>query len=287
MSDLYASFFKKLAAWKTVFKALFISLLKTALWALAFWLLLSRVFDFSDRHALGLALIFALIVSELRGMQKTPTSFRFRPHQVKFHPHLYPMLLDLGFVKDADEYQALVGEGKPWHPWSDTHIFFHWVRAYVITYDEGSQDRLIHFPELSFYSNKLEFGAQLKPIYQVGELGEWAPELFVKPWFDNYRIGIRAKEKWWNENKAKIAPGLVLHEDKEYQFGTVRLTLALLPATVFHEYFIDVSRDYGEHVKETAKAAGWKHEMLGGGDLPYYGDQFEHKYMTVWLQDLD
>ena len=70
-------------------------------------------------------------------------------------------------------------------------------------------------------------------------------------------------------------------------FGTVRLTLALLPAEVFHEYFIDVARDYRERVKETTKAAGWHHEILGGGELPYYGDQFKHKYMTTWVQDLD
>ncbi len=134
------------------FKIVAILLLKFAVWVVLLTLVFALVLGFSYRQAFGLGLVI-MIAIDVASSRKGPSGTAFRPYQMKFHVHLYPMLLDLGFVKDPEEYHALAGE-RP--PWSDRHVFHHWIRAYVLTYDASANIELTHYPELGYYASKLD-----------------------------------------------------------------------------------------------------------------------------------
>lgn len=94
-------------------------------------------------------------------------------------------------------------------------------------------------------------------------------------------------EDWWKENKDKVLPGVVLNEDHEYNFGQVRLALAALPYQITSEFYVPVGRDHLEGLKKIIASKGWKNEPRGGGEIPYYGEEYTHKYVTVWTGDID
>ncbi len=84
-----------------------------------------------------------------------------------------------------------------------------------------------------------------------------------------------------------MAVDVVLDENIEYNFGRVRLTLAVLPYDTFHEFYINADRDQQKRVNAIVAEHGWSNEALGGAEIGYYGEEYKHKYMTLWTQVLD
>jgi|SRR5271166_2509026 len=261
--------------------------LKFALYVLLLWALFFYVFDFSKLQGFGLALVI-MIAIDVAASRRGPAKTTFRPHQVRFATHLHPMLLDLGLVKSDEEYTTVAGEPRPWIPWSDNHVFHHWIRAYVLSHDPSKDARaeLVHFPELGSYSNRLEITLKIESIRRAGQFSGWSPELFVRLGMEGYDIGINVNEHWWKENKSTVAPGVVLEERTEYNVGRVRLVMAVFPYQAFHEFYM-TSRDHQVGIKKIVSAKGWENDALGGAEIGYFGEEYKHKYVTIWLQDFD
>ena len=81
-------------------------------------------------------------------------------------------------------------------------------------------------------------------------------------------------------------PQKPIHEDKEWNFGTVRLTVAVLPYDITDAYYRQTGRDH-QAVKELVAKSGWKNTDLGHAEIGYFGESYEHKYARIWAQHLD
>jgi hypothetical protein len=257
---------------------------KFVLTVVIIWAAFRYICDFTNTQSwvLGFAFVYAVDTAASR---RRPEEKTFTPHRLSFVLNMFPILLDLGFVEGGEGYDAIAGptpEG-PMEVWSDEHIFHRHIMAYVLATDPG----LVHLPRMFRYTEELDLEIKLNRIKRTGKYNVWSPGVFIRRWYGGYAIGVRVKDEWWDEIKSKIAPGVVLGEDKEWNFGTVRLTMAFLPAPAFHSLYADTRNKYQETVKALVVKHGWKNEDLGGPEVGYFGESYEHKYATVWVQPID
>jgi len=252
-----------------------------------FYAAFSFLFHFGDSQALGLGLAFAL-ATDFAASKKPQQQAAFTRHRLSIHFHLYPMLIDLGLIDGADEqWKSLTGDAPSVRTWEQNSVYHHSISAFVIATDPG----LIHYPVLQFYSEEWKFDIKLFGLKKGDSQWPWSPDVFIQPGHGGghlgYHIGIRVNEKWWETNRPSVGAGVVLYEDKEWNFGTVRLTLAVLPYEVTHTYYRETGLDHQATVKELAAKSGWVNTDLGGAEIGYFGEGYEHKYATVWAQHLD
>ena len=225
-----------------------------------------------------------------------------------FHFQLYPMLFDLGLVKNEDEYKAFAGERKPWRPWADTHAFHYSISAYAITEEQlkDTSRTLYHFPDLGFYTTRLELELRLESVKEWwGQGHRGIPEVFVRsgPW--GYAIGLRVMDDWWKENKPKIDPAVIVNEETE-NYGKVRVTMAVFPYQAFQVFCNEYKpfdepkpwwwpwadnretwSNHQDHIKKIVSEKGWTNKALGGAEgIGYFGEDYSHKYVAIWLQDV-
>lgn len=259
--------------------------LKFAAYVTVFWAAFRFIFDFSNVQAFGLGLAISIAI-DLAASRKGPASTPFCPYMFGFYPHVGRMLIDIGLVTD-EEFKAIAHDVPPYQPWSGKHLLHYPIRAFVISCEPDTKAEVIHYPELSYYSTRLEVEIGIEPFKRPGRFFEWTPEFFINSSLRGYGFGIRVNEEWWKENKAKVAAGTVLDENHEYNFGQVRLTLAILPYEVVNKFYIAPAPGLEERVKEIVAKQGWTNESRGGGEIPYHGENYEHKYVEVWTNDLD
>lgn len=258
-------------------------LLRFAAYVFGFGLAFRFIFQFSNLQAAGLGLTLAIAI-DIAASQKT--SKTFRPYLVTVYPKLWLMLTDLGLAID-EELRTVVKDVPSFRPWTNDHIFHFGVRAFVISSDPETTNDVIHFPDVGFYSTRLEMDVTIDALKHPGRWREWSPDFFFKLSSGGYAFGIRVPEEWWKENKEKITPGVVLNEDHEYNFGQVRLALAVLPYQITSEFYVPVGRDHQDRLKKLIAPKGWTNEPRGGGEIPYYGEEYIHKYVTVWTGDIN
>lgn len=260
------------------------SIVKFGLYVLGFWASFRYLFDFSNPQAFGLGLAISTAI-DLAAWNKGPTSSLFRPYTFGIYPHVGLMLNDLGLVTD-EEFKAAARDVPPYRPWSDMHLFHYPIRAVVISFEPGAKTEVIHWPDLGYYSARLETDIKLKQFELPGRFFGWAPEFFIKGSPDGYSFGIRVREDWWKENKVKVASGVVQDEYLELDFGQVRLALAILPYEVINKFYVKSLPGHQERVKKTVAKRGWENETRGG-DFRYRGESYTHNYISVWTDDLE
>jgi hypothetical protein len=267
---------------------IFKSLAKLAAIIGGLYAVFSFLFHFSEAQALGLAIVITL-VADWASSRKPPIQASFTPHRLSIQFNLYPMLNDLGLIDGEKQWEALIGEAPPPRVWDKRSVYHHAVSAWVISTDPT----LIHYPVLQFYSEQWKFDIKLEELHKTTTDSlqwPWHPEIFIKPsmgsGYSGYHIGIQVNEKWWKLQKSSMAGGIVLHEDPEWNFGTVRLTLAVLPWEITHVYYREVDREHQARIKASVGKLGWKNEILGGDEIGYFGESYEHKYALAWVQHL-
>ena len=265
------------------------ALAKFAAIVVALYAAFSFVFHFTALQALGLALVIAL-ATDWASSRKPPQQASFTPHRLGIQFNLYPMLKDLDLIDGEEQWGALIGEAPSPRVWDKRSVYHHAVSAWVI----GTDPTLIHYPLLQFYTEQWNFDIKLEDLHKATTDSlrwPWQPEVFIRPWTGNghagYHIGIRVQEQWWKSHKSSLATGVVLHEDREWNFGTVRLTLAVLPWEITHVYYREADREHQTRIKALVGKAGWKNEDLGGDEIGYFGESYDHKYASVWAQHLD
>lgn len=261
-------------------------LAKFSLTVAGFYAAFHFLFNFGDIQALGLGLSIALAI-DFASARKPPLQASFTPHRLSLRFHLYLMLIDLRLIDGDEQWMALAGDVPSTRLWGKNSVYHHAISAYMI----GTDPDLIHYPILQFYSSHWEFDIELDDLKKEGSYRTWSPEVFIKPGVggghNGFHIGIRVKEEWWKANKSAVAEGVVLYEDNEWNFGTVRLTLTVLPWNITHVYYRNVGSGHQAAVKELVAKAGWTNTDLGGAEIGYFGESYEHKYATVWAQHLD
>lgn len=258
-------------------------LLRFVAYIAGFALAFRFIFQFSNLQALGLGLTLAVAI-DIAASRKTHRTFR--PYLVRVFPELRLMLTDLGLATD-DELRTVVKDVASFRPWTDDHIFHYGVRAFVISHEPESMNDVIHFPDVGFYSTRLEIDIKIDVLKISGTYREWSPEFFMGLSSGGYAFGIRVTEEWWKENQGRVAPGVVVDENHEYNFGRVRLALAVLPYQVKSEFYIPMGRGHQDALKKLIAPKGWTNEPRGGGEVPYYGEEYRHKYVTVSTGDID
>ena len=105
----------------------------------------------------------------------------FSPHQISLEPRIGLMLIDLGFMDDA-QWKALFVTEKESDPWSGLTLAKSGARAVVLSL-ASSGDMIVHWPAQQHYSSSLgvrvtlEFPEQFFP---------WSPAFFsnlaLLPW---------------------------------------------------------------------------------------------------------
>lgn len=252
-----------------------------------FYAAFSFLFHFGDSQALGLGLAFAVAV-DFASSKKPLQKASFTPHRLSIRFQLYPMLVDLGLIDSLEQWRVLQGDRPSIRVWEQNSVYHHSISAFVIATDPS----LIHYPVLQFYSENWRLDIKLDGLEKEGGLPwPWSPDVFLKPGggpgLIGYHIGMRVNQKWWEANKPKVGASVILYEDNEWNFGTVRLTLAVLPYEITHTYHIETGRDHQAAVKQLVAKSGWMNTDLGGAEIGYFGESYEHKYATVWAQHLD
>lgn len=248
----------------------------------------SLIFHFSIAQALGLAIVITL-VADWASSRKPPQQAAFTPHRLGIQFNLYPMLTDLGLIDGEEEWKALIGGAPSPRVWDKRSVYHHAVSAWVIRTDPT----LIHYPVLQLYSEQWKFDIKLEELHKTTTDSlqwPWHPGVFIRPWtgsgHSGYHIGIQVNEKWWKLHKSALPAVIVLHEDAEWNFGTVRLTLAVLPWEITHVYYRGYDREHQVRIKALVGKLGWKNEILGGDEIGYFGESYEHKYAVIWAQHL-
>ena len=274
---------------KDMIVGIFKVLAKFAAIVVALYVAFSFVFHFTDLQAIGLALVIAL-ATDWASSRKSPGQASFTPHRLGIQFNLYPMLKDLDLIDGEEQWETLIGEAPSPRVWDKRSVYHHTVSAWVI----GTDPTLIHFPVLQFYTEQWKFDITLEDLHKATTDSlqwPWHPEVFIRPstgsGHSGYHIGIRVKEQWWKSHKSSAAEGVVLHEDGEWNFGTVRLTLAVLPWEITHVYYRGFEREHQARIKALVGKLGWKNEDLGGDEIGYFGESYEHKYALIWAQHLD
>jgi hypothetical protein len=275
------------ASTMTAVKVLAKLLGKFALTVLLFWAAFSFLFHFGEAQALGLGLAFALAI-DLAATRKPPEQAAFTPHRLILQFHLFPMLMDLGLIAGDEEWKSLIGDEPHAALWEPNSVYHRSIRAFVL----GTSPDIIHFTDLRFYSGQLKLDVTLEGITLPSTYRMWSPEVFIKPGRGGYHIGYprerhRVNDNWWETAKGKIAAGVVLEEDKEWNFATVRLSLAMLPYETTHTYYRETASGHQAAIKELVVKTGWTNSALGGPEIGYFGESYDHKYATVWAQHLD
>ena len=256
-----------------------------ALVVVGLYLAFSFLFHFSDIQALGLALVIAFAI-DWASTRKPPEQARFNPHRLSIQLNLYPILTDLGLIHSEEDWKGLLGDRPSHRIWEANSIYHHSVVAYVL----NNAPRLMHYPVLQYYTEEWHFDIPLENLRRGDRFMGSAPEVFIKPSskgdLQGYHIGLRVNEHWWKDQKPSVLPGVVLYEDAEWNFGTIRLTLAVLPWEITHVYYREVDRNHQAEIKALVSKHAWKNEDLGGEEIGYYGESYEHKYALVWAQHL-
>lgn len=270
------------ASTKAALKAIAKMLGKFALMVFLFWAAFSYVFHFGDSQALGLGFAFAIAI-DLASARKPPEQATFTRHRLIVEFHLYPMLMELGLIESDDEWKALIGEAPKAGFWQSNSVYYGGITAYVL----ATNPDLIHFTGLRYYAEQLELDVTLEGIKHPSTYSPWSPVVFIKPGTGGYHIGLRVNEKWWETAKGGIPTGVVLDEDKEWNFGTVRLSLAVLPYEITHTYYRTTASGHQAQIRELVAKTGWTNTELGGPEVGYFGEGYDHKYASVWAQHLD
>ncbi len=273
----------KVSNTKAVVTALAKMVVKSAWTVSIFAVILAFAFDFRTAQAIGLGLAFALAI-DLAASRKTPEQAKFTPHRLSIQFHVGHTLLDLGLLPSDEQWKTLIQSIPESEVWNAQSVYRRFVVGYVI----GRDPKLIHYPDLRMYTENWQLDFKLEDVTSgdTDSLWVWHPELYVKLGRGGYHLGVRVNEKWWEANRASVAQGVVLQENKEYQFGTVRLCLAVLPYDITATYYRDTPRDHQEALKEQVAKHGWENKDLGYAEVGYFGESYTHKYATVLAQHL-
>lgn len=263
----------------TTAKVLLKLLLKVGFTVLLCWLAFAFVFHFGNVQALGLGLAFALAI-DLATARKAPEQASFTRHCLRLEFHLFRMLTDLRLIHGDEEWKTLIGGAPTPGLWERNSIYYSSISAYVLATSPG----LVHFTNFNLYKEQWMVDVKLEGIEMSSQSIAWSPDVFVKPGKGGHHFGIRVNKNWWKTAKEQVLPGIVLAEDIEYEFGTVRLSLAVLPYEITHTYYRETTRDHQVSVNEVVVESGWENQQLGGAEIGYFGEGYEHKYATVWAQ---
>jgi hypothetical protein len=217
-------------------KAIAIFVLK----AIAAGAFLYFVGDLSLRSCLAIVVLVALTWPWVQ--QEIPPTFS--PFQLALTPNIGLMLIDLGLVTD-EEWNPLVGDAPPLFPWTSLNLVHYGVNAAVLSSDPNG-DYLVHWNsrnQHNFYTSRIATNVRLEFLKVPGRWGGSSPDFYMRSGRDGYEIGITVLDEWWKVHEERLSKsGIIKEQHREWNFGTIRLTLAVLPYRVFRPSTSDGQR---------------------------------------------
>jgi hypothetical protein len=263
-------------------------LLNVVLLAPVLWAILHYICSFPNVQAVGLGILLAAIIT--RGIYqesaKESESSSFRPHVFTIYPQVGRMLIDIGLLTE-EELKTIAKDVPPYRPWSDKHLLHYGFDAFFI----GIDPDVVHYPAFGRYTTRLDvllnldIGFEIEPSKRA-TIYKNLPGFFVEPEIQRYALGIELPITWWEKNKDRAVPGMVLRESYDHMCGLVRLTLARLPYEVAREFYSDCSAQYQERVKAIVAEQGWTNKPREVEGVGYYGEAYTHNYAAIWINSL-
>jgi hypothetical protein len=254
------------------------------------WAILHYLCSFPNVQALGLGILLAAIIT--RGIYppeaKESASSSFRPYVFTIYPQVGRMLVDVGLLAE-EELKAIRQDVPSYRPWTDKHLLHYGFEAYVISSEPG----IVHYPEFGCYSTnlnlsiKVDLGFDIEPEPPSLRKFRSLPEFFIEPSIQSYALGIELPARWWEKNRDRALPGVVLHENFDYLCGRVRLTLARLSYEVGRSFYTECSTQYQDRVRKLVSEQGWTNTSRDIEGVRYLGEDYEHNYGLVTITALE
>lgn len=200
-----------------------------ALWV-AIYRALVFVFDFSNRHAIGLVCLIEMTTWAYYKRSKIRPWFT--PYRLIFYRQIYNMLQVVGFNLSAEDYRHWQASFRLSSV--EFNASFHYgLSAVVVSHDLKPGTQVIHWINSVGYSTIFEHNERLSGPTIGSTHAMWQPEFFTKPSYDGYRL-----DEWWKQIKPTLAdPAAILHEGTKWNFGRGRLTLPVVPFEIPRQFF--------------------------------------------------
>ncbi len=268
--------------------------MRLVLWYLVKFCALICVLHFlGDIQWRASAVLTLFLVAALTEKSITPSA-PFTAFTFTLHPQVGRMLIDLGYIDEDALKETKITDRSD--PWSGAYLESFGVTGYAM---QRSADGwpIVHWPELKSYTEGIGFHRQLEFMEtSKNEFLSDAPGCFCRAAKNGgLAFGISVKDEWWKANSdAVTAKGIVIHVDRKYHFGTVDLTMAVLPRLLEHQFsgpqFIT---DSGTHKKQTQalmnelQEHGWCEESREYEESWMQSPLiYKHPYATVYMNRL-
>ncbi len=213
----------------------------------------------------------------------------FQPYEMAFSPNIGVMLIALGLVTD-EEWMSLVMDRPPRFPWTSLNLVHYGVSAVILSVNPNG-DHLVHWNawnQPNFYTSNIAIKMRLDFLKVPDRLGEWSPDFYLRPGRDGYEIGISVLDEWWKANEERLTKsGIIKEQNRDWRFGTIRLTLAVLPYRVSSPFHLEWSQKLMETLKAEVAAKGWKYDSIGNAEIGHFGNSYSTEYVEVWIKHIN
>jgi hypothetical protein len=232
------------------------------------------------------------LVAALSG-RPSASSAPFTPFTFTLHPHVRYMLIDLGYIDEEALKEIQMTDQS--NPWSGAYMDAQGVNGYALQRSESGW-AVVHWPRLNWYTEDIGFHRNLEFMDTQEGFRSNAPSCFCRRGKEaGLAFGVSVKEDWWKANcDAIAAKGIVLDVERQYHFGTVDLTMAVLPYDV-ERYFSgpQLVSDYSlfekqaKALSEKLKEKEWSEKGREGYESWMQADTiYQHRYVTVYMNHL-
>jgi len=163
----------------------------------------------------------------------------------------------------------------------------------VLKESEDFENVLIFWDNHKAFGTELRFSEDMTPIVFPVFAGTISARFFMRPTGEGFGFGIEVRERWWNQFKDTC---VVNPEQIElgHLDGSVRVILAILPATEFNVYHESISprgrnnshriaAERQKHRLEILQRFGWSDKSRGDHDelAITFPTSLEHTYLTI------
>ena len=225
--------------------------------------------------------------------KSTTSTASFTPFTFTLHPHVRHMLIDLGYLDESVMDEVQITDYSD--PWSGAYMDRSGVTGYAL--QESDYMPVVYWPELKWITDGIGFDRRLEFLDPPESTPfSIAPSCFCKAANGaGLAFGLSVKKDWWKANSDAVnVTGIVLKVEEQWHFGTVDLTLAVLPPEALHWYMgpqhvtdMALLRRQEKHLKEALQENNWREK--DNSDAEAWMETpttYEHRYVTIYMNHL-
>jgi len=259
-----------------------------------FYVVFAYFAGFSARQSIVLAVMSVLLKRAMESFV-TESSQRFFPYRINVHPRWPKIFTDFKLIDQPEDWDVIGKFIDGLDP--EYRGALSGVSLTVITQSEDFKSTLIFRSNSHVFESRVDFQGIVAPIknarYPTGPLLFCDVVcFFMKSDARGYALGIKVPHWWWEEVRGTCPKPM--EEERVYDTGTVKLTLAILSDREFDVYWQPVKQESwaalgGRTKRQNALRDDQRREFAwtqvrarGEGEPPVnWPESIEHKYFEV------